>query len=365
MSVPESTSGATERIGGLDAARALAVIGMLMVHVGPRGDDTLGGMLYNLPHGRASILFGFLAGVSMALLARRPGTEGLARARLGWMALVFLPLGLVLQRLDHGIAVILHHYAAFYLLGILMLGIRPRYLLPIAMLLSVAGPVVYFLLKAQWPDLIDRDTVEAGDTLGQIAGGLLATGPYPLVTWSAALVWGLWVGRQDLRAPATQWRLALGGAGVTIAAAAVSILLAQLLGPPEGPQDWRQLFNGAPHSQMLPWLIGAIGSAVAITGAMLIAVRRWPHWFSPLVALGQLALSFYVAHLFLLHMFSDAFRRESAGEAMISVIAISVAAMAFAVFWRRRFRRGPLEAVLVWPFQPALTTPRQQPHVDP
>ncbi|WMT86276.1 DUF418 domain-containing protein [Pelagibacterium sp. 26DY04] len=365
MSGTASTSAAKGRIGGLDAARALAVIGMLMVHVGSRGRDTLGETFYNLPHGRASILFGFLAGVSMALLSEGAGKRGLARARLGWMAVVFLPLGLVLQRLDHGIAVILHHYAAFYLLGILMLAVPRRYLPAIAALLSIAGPLIYFLLNAQWPDRVDRDTVAAGDNFVEIAGGLLVTGPYPLVTWSAALVWGLWVGRLDLRAPSTQLRLATSGAGIAFAAAVLAIVCTPLLEQAETPADWRWLFDGRPHSQMPLWLIGAIGSAVAVTGIMLIAVRRFPKWFSPLVALGQLALSFYVAHLFLLHMFAGVLRRESVGEAMISVVAISGAAMVFAVLWRRYFQRGPLEALLVWPFQPVLTPSPPRIRPDP
>lgn len=363
MSVNENVG--RTRIGGLDAARALAVIGMLMVHVGPRGGETLGEIVYNLPHGRASILFGFLAGVGMALLSSRPETRGLARARLGWIAFVFLPLGLILQRLDHGIAVIVHHYAAFYVLGITVLGLSRRSLFWLGTSLSIAGPVIYFLIRAQWPDLAERDTVMAGDTVVQIVGGLLVTGPYPLLTWSGALVLGLWVGRLDLRAASTQWRLAVGGTAVAIVAGALSLLVEPLAGAVEAPGDWRRLLNGAAHSQMPLWLIGAIGTAMAVSGAMLIAVRRWPATFSPLVALGQLALSFYVAHLFVLAIFTDLVRRQSVGEATISVIVVSGAAMVFAVLWRRHFARGPLEALLVWPFQPALSPSAPRAHPEP
>lgn len=354
MTAAAQTSAAGARIGGLDAARALAVIGMLMVHVGPRGADTLAESFYNLPHGRASILFGFLAGIGMALLSARPDKRDLARLRLGWTALVFLPLGLVLQRLDHGIAVILHHYALFYLLGILMLGAERRQLFASAAIFSLAGPFIYFFCKAQWPDLVERTPVEAGDALRDIIAGLLVTGPYPLVTWSTALVWGMWVGRLDLRAPWVQRWLAIGGTIVAIVAGALALLLAPLVEGADSSGDWRQLLDGAAHSQMPLWLIGATGSAMAVTGGMLIAVRRWPDLLAPLVMLGQLALSFYVAHLFLLHFFTDIVRHRDVGGATISVIAVSGLAMAFAVWWRRRFARGPLEALLVWPFLPVL-----------
>ena len=344
------------RLEGLDAARALAVMGMLMVHVGPQRYDTLAQTLYNAPHGRASILFVLLAGTGVALLSRRAGSAAMARLRLVWMALVFLPLGLVLQRMDHGIAVILHHYAAFYLLGIALMRVRPSRLLAISGMLAVVGPVAYWVLRAHWPELIGRDAVRAGDGFGEIFAGLLVTGPYPLLTWSAPVALGVWVGRLDLaRADVQRWLL-LGGILLTVMAGGAAYLTGLFWGEAD-IDDWQRLFGGAPHSQMPLWLIGAMGSAVAVVGLMLISVRRWPHFFAPLTALGQLALSFYVAHLFLLHAWTDLVRRESIGEAVVSVLVVSAMAMAFALWWRRHFARGPLEAVLAWPFQPALRDP--------
>lgn len=344
------SSAAGTRIGGLDAARALAVIGMLMVHVGPREGETPAGILYNLPHGRASILF--IAGTGVALLSGRAGSQGVACLRLVWMALAFLPLGLVLQRLDHGVAVILHHYAAFYLAGALLLAVPRRALLAIAVIWTLAGPVLYLMARSRWADIIARESAMAGDGFAEILSGLLLSGPYPLVTWGAALAWGMWVGRLNLRAETVRKGLVLVG----IAAALIAAAVAGLLGPvADGAGNARHLLDGTPHSQMPLWLIGSIGSALAVTGVMLMAVERWPGVLAPLVALGQLALSFYVGHLLLLHWFGDIVGRDSVGEAMISVLLVSGAAVALAFFWRRHFPRGPLEALLVWPFRPVLT----------
>ena len=60
----EKISRPSRRLRGVDAARAVAVLGMVMVHFGPTpAPDTALGALYELPHGRASVLFVLLAGV--------------------------------------------------------------------------------------------------------------------------------------------------------------------------------------------------------------------------------------------------------------------------------------------------------------
>lgn len=58
-----------KRIRGVDAARALAVVGMVMVHIGPTGGPGAAGTVYGITHGRASVLFVLLAGVGVSILA--------------------------------------------------------------------------------------------------------------------------------------------------------------------------------------------------------------------------------------------------------------------------------------------------------
>ncbi|WP_417584511.1 acyltransferase family protein [Pelagibacterium sp.] len=338
------------RIGGIDAVRGLAVIGMLMVHVGPRNRDNLAEILYNFPHGRASILFIFVAGIGVSLLSARPGSRPSARLRLSWTVLVFLPLGLTLQALDHGVAVILHHYALFYCLGFLAMALPLRGLGLLAVVTTIVGPLVYFAIRAQWPDFVGREAVTLGGRPFAVIEGLLLTGPYPLLTWAPALLWGMWVGRFDLRSRHFQIRLALAGAAVGLCAAAISAVMFLVFGGPEGSDDLRHLLSDAPHGQMPLWIVGAVGTASAATGVMLILVDRWPRTWWPLVALGQLAFSFYIAHLIALHFFSDVLRHESVGPASVSVVLVGTIAMGFALVWRRHFSRGPLEALLVAPF---------------
>jgi hypothetical protein len=91
----------TGRVAGIDLARFLAIAGMLAVHVGPTTlVDPAGRVYAELTHGRASILFGLLAGVGVSLLASsRTATLWQTRIRLLWHAALLLPLGLWLQSL--------------------------------------------------------------------------------------------------------------------------------------------------------------------------------------------------------------------------------------------------------------------------
>src|SRR5215212_1158851 len=107
---PETRSTASprphRRLRGVDVARAIAVLGMVMVHFGPTpAPDTALGNLYGVSHGRASVLFVLLAGVGVSLLVGGRSRGGrsslLARGRLVLRGALLLPLGLWLQGLDH------------------------------------------------------------------------------------------------------------------------------------------------------------------------------------------------------------------------------------------------------------------------
>ena len=58
----------TTRLVGVDAARAIAIAGMMWVHTGGGEYDTF---LTEIPSGNSSLLFALIAGVSLGLVTRR------------------------------------------------------------------------------------------------------------------------------------------------------------------------------------------------------------------------------------------------------------------------------------------------------
>jgi uncharacterized membrane protein YeiB len=340
---PASTGRLTRsRIAGVDLARAVAILGMFAVHIGPNDGQGLAGRVYAAPHGRASILFALVAGVGVTLLARSRSQSGAqARLRLLWRAVVLLPLGLVLQHLDPPVFVILQNYAVLFVLAIAVLSLGDRWLLGLAAASALLGPVGYVWGRIAAPEAFEREAVSLTDPAAEIAHGLVLSGPYPLITWAAPFLVGMWLGRRDLRSAAVRVRLLWVGAAVAVAA-----LVTSLLGDSSGPVGWDELAVGSPHSQMPLWVVGATGSAAFVLGVALFVTDVAGRLAWPLVATGQLALTVYVGHVLALAAAPDALTTDGVAAAVRLVGAFTLVAMVVATAWRALFARGPLEAVL-------------------
>ena len=352
MRAPPGTP-VTRRIRGLDLARALAIIGMVMVHFGPTGpgDGGLAARAYGATHGRASILFVVLAGVGVTLLAgdRAPGRH--TGLKLAYRAAVLLPLGLVLQELDTNVLVILQYYALYFLLAGAVVGLADRWLLPLAAGWTIGGPLAYLALWIARPDVLAAGGhATLTDPPARIGADLLVTGSYPVLTWMGPVLVGVWLGRRDLRASGMRWRLVVGGAALTAVASVAALLLAAWLGEPTTAPSWRQLASTEAHSQMPLWLVQATGIATAMIGICLLLADALPRLTWPLVATGQLAFTVYVGHLLMLAAWPDLLQRGTVGDAARTVAVFTLVTAVLCTAWRALLSRGPLEAVLRLPW---------------
>jgi uncharacterized membrane protein len=358
--IPETESMASRprrRLHSVDAARAVAIFGMVMVHFGPfPAPDTALGNLYGLSHGRASVLFALLAGVGVALLAggRSGGWMSLTRVQLVLRGALLLPLGLWLQEFEHGALVILQYYAIYFLFVAFVLTLPDRCLLVGGAVGLVAGPLVYLWGQTVAPEWYARgETASLGDPIAKIADDLLLTGAYPLVTWAAPLLVGLWIGRRDLAAPAVRWWLLILGLALAVSAAlaadGLSAAFGGVSGEP-GESGFAALLTDQPHRQMPLWMLGSIGSACAVLGGMLLLADRLPRVTWPLAATGQLALTVYVGHLLLLAALPELLKREEVTEAFLTVGVFVLLVAAACTLWRAVLPRGPLEAAFFAPW---------------
>lgn len=350
---PADMPGASSRIRGIDVARAIAILGMVMVHFTLSDAAGAGGSpaaLPDGPRGRSAILFVLLAGVGVTLLDRsRSASRSRTRQKLFWRSVVLLPVGLALQELDHGVAVILQDYALLFWVALVAVALSDRWLLAASAVAFVAGPAIHVTAEALRPDLVDGAPVALTDPLGDMLAGLVLTGRYPLVTYVAPLLLGIWVGRHRLADPRVQGRALAVGAIVGVATLWGGVVLEGLT-PAQAPDWWMLAIDPEPHSQSFVWLAHASSVAVAALAACLIVTEVVPRLVSPLVALGQLALTVYVAHLLLMGFARDFWRVAEVGGAGIRVVAFTIGSAAFAMAWRSRFRRGPLESAMDVPF---------------
>lgn len=332
----------------MDAARAVAIIGMVVIHVQPPETGAgLAATLYRLPYGKASVLFAVLAGVGVSLLAGdgSPARRRSARRRIAYRAAILFPLGLALQELSHGIAVILQYHAVYFLIAAAAIALSDRLLLGAALALTALSPVMLVVLRMTEPGLFEGGGAPTDP--GGLLAALLLVGYYPAVTWVPPVLFGMWVGRRDLRAGRIRWQLVVGGAAGAAVAYSGSALATARWGSVDATNpSWRALLLSGGHTEMPPSIVGASAVSVAVLGAALLLCDRLPRVTWPAVALGQLAFTVYVAHLVLLDRSEGVLRRETIGGAVAAVAVFAVVTAAGAVAWRAVFARGPLEALL-------------------
>lgn len=328
------------RLAGVDAARGLALLGMMATHVLPTFESnaqltpTWVGLAFS---GRAAALFAVLAGVGLALSTGRehpPQGAQLRSARRGvaLRALVVGAVGLSLGGLDVNIAVILVHYALLFLCVLPFIGLGAKRLFALAAAWLLAAPVVAYLLR---PWLLSAEpALRLGHNPGwedlaepaRLLGDLFLTGYYPVLQWLAYLLIGLAVGRLALSTTAVPVILLAGGTVSAVLAKGLSVVamedwggraaLQEQIGDPAYPlasllqvnlagidqtgSVW-WLASSAPHSGTTLDLLHTSGVAVAVLGLSLLLVRAATRvkrdLMLPLRGAGAMTLTLYTLHI--------------------------------------------------------------------
>jgi uncharacterized membrane protein YeiB len=401
-SVERGGRAVAQRVGGVDLARAVAMLGMLIAHYAQaEAPNSALQALRGSVDGRAMPLFVLLGGVGFSMLTARsahPDRDVLRRAA------VLFPLGLVLVEHVPYIAVIVHFYAVFFLAGALVRRLPDTWLLGVAALVGVAGGITYQLWGSTWPWYGGFEGWSVD--LEHLPADLFFVGAYPFLPTFAFFALGMWLGRRRLANPATQLRmlvagLAMAAVGQSVAAihdhtalirqdiieqhgvvsdlssdakqffadtygvllsdidalideeaVAAGMTRKQVIADGmaqyelmDGDVDVPSLAVGTGHSHMPAWVLAASGWATAILGACLIAARRLPTLTAPFVTAGTMALTFYVAHGLALRWLPEEWF-ESYGQNLILVAVTYIGFVLAANLWAMRFSHGPLESVL-------------------
>lgn len=356
----------TGRLDGVDLARAVALIGMMLVHVvmtidWRTLDPTVAGMLAG---GRAAPLFALLAGLSLSLVrARDPRGAGSARAVVV-RSVLLIALGLLLGSLESATVLVI---LAFY--GVMLVVLLPFLHLPTRALGLVAAgwlllaPVVHLLLLGPL-DASYQGQLEAVDLVDPagLVAELFVTGTYPALVWLGYLLAGAWLGR--LRLDRARVAAGLVGAG---AALLVASLAAGLLALRSGALDgivrdttWRGLFASSwslegitdparllvvgEHTSSSLNVLSATGSAVLVLGLCLLLVHAAParSAVAPLLAAGSMPLTMYTLHV-LWTWSENAHGWRMADDRHVEWASQVVVLVVAAWLWRRTCGRGPLE----------------------
>lgn len=375
--------GGPGRVVGADVARGVAVLGMFTAHVGITSGDvgTLEGWL-GLAHGRSSILFATVAGLSLALFTggSEPVTGAVlrtARSRILVRAVLLLALVAVLDLFGTRVLLILGFYAAYFVLALPFLRMPPARLAATAVLIAVLGPVLVYY----GPEVLARAGLRAPHDGSGAATDFLLTGHYPALVWMAYVLAGLALGRCDLRSPVLHLGLVAGGFGLAAVSSFVSATLVAGAGgaeaveaqvamasseyvvpPPTWSDPWPPLsglYLEGPHDDTMFEALGSGGFALGVLGLCLLvgtAVRTAPAtWFArvlrwalvvvvtPLAAVGALALTVYSLQIVTIWWWTRTYwdlLEPTTNEPLGWMVLITLVA---ATVWRAVLGRGPLE----------------------
>ena len=335
---------AAGRLQGLDLARYLALVGMVLVNfrlaMGARDADGWLGSLLRALEDKASATFVTLAGLGLVLATRRPPVAT-AVAQTWRRALLLTAFGLL--NLTVFPADILHYYALYFALGVLWLRAPPWLLLASIVALAVASFLA--LLHWDYSEGWDWHTLHYSglwDWRGAMRN-LWFNGFHPVSPWFCFFLLGMLLARLDLARPRVQYALLAAGAA--------------LLAAGYGLQQWGQGNALAVwlRTQPMPpgpaYLLAGSGAACLAIGACLWCVARWPRAPWPfLTDAGRMTLTLYVAHI-LLGMGALEAMGLLESDATLSTVALAAlvfmaCATALARWWSAYFPRGPLELLM-------------------
>ncbi|WBB68483.1 heparan-alpha-glucosaminide N-acetyltransferase domain-containing protein [Micromonospora sp. WMMD812] len=371
------------RLLGVDAARGVALIGMIAVHSLPESDAAgRPTWWFTAFGGRASALFAVLAGLGIAFLTDRrrvrPAAGSGLVAALVVRALAIGAIGLALGYTDGSLAsVILPYYAVMFVLAIPLVFL-PTWLVAFTGVVVAAGAsaLLHVLPQLPEPSYDNAAFAQLVDDPVPLLTELSLTGEFPAVTWLAYLCAGLVIGRLTL----TRRRVLVGllTAGIALAAAApvASWVLLDRFGGAEQialtqaksgldaagtaelltlggdgttpTSTWWWLAVDAPHTGTPLDLLGTTGSAIALIAVMLLAgrvARSLPRrvisvLLVPLAAAGGMTLTLYTAHIVFIN--SDLDSSTPVTGFLVQVVVFVVVAAA----WWATAGRGPLEGLV-------------------
>ncbi|MGD9008694.1 MAG: heparan-alpha-glucosaminide N-acetyltransferase domain-containing protein [Desulfobacteraceae bacterium] len=348
------------RIEGFDLARAIALMGMVVVNFTAMMDIEVYpmewiGAAVDFIFGRAATVFVMLAGASLSLVAdnwaSRVGALGL-KSYLIKRCILLLVAGMVLSYWWE--ADILHFYALFVTAGAWIADCSTTVLKRLTLASAFISIPVCAALTVTY-DLMDGiPFVDDQRWSVRLLLDYITSRYYSLFPWITFFLFGMLLGRLERADGPNYHRWAAVGALVCIVieffSAAMMLWVEQHIWDIEG--NWWIAFLRSEAFPVTPLFMFSSGaSALAVIGmCRLVLKRRALVWcLASLLAFGRISLTLYVSHLifgfFIIHWIIKNNGALDAGLMLNSAGFFCCAGILSASLWLRWFRRGPLEAL--------------------
>jgi len=351
-----------QRIIGIDVARAFAVIGMIIVNFkivfGNNGADWLKSIA-SIFDGKAAATFVVLAGVGLALMTNSaiqkndPAILKTIQRKIAKRAFFLFFVGI--SYITIWPADILHFYGIYMLITILLLKSKDKTILISALLLMLIFPILmlFWNYETGW----DFATLHYSGfwTITGFIRNLFYNGFHPVIPWAAFMLFGFWFGKQDLNNNKFVKKAFWVSSIIFIVTQILSYVLISILseGNQESVNELTEILGTSPMPPLPVYIFSGVSVAIAIISACILLAKRFKNniLISALNKTGQLALTFYVAHIIIGMGIVEIINPGEMGEYSIEfsityAFIFSFFCVLFAVFWTKHKNAGPLEWVM-------------------
>jgi uncharacterized membrane protein YeiB len=299
-----------------------------------------------------------LAGVGIAMITKTAlvtnNVEKLntARQRIVKRALLLFLIGMSFIAIWP--ADILHFYGVYMLVILLLLKSSGRFILAMGSLLILVYPFLMIIWNYETGWNFDTLTYQKFWSIKGFIRNLFYNGFHPVIPWSAFMVFGYWLGKQDLQNVKYVKKLFAYSTLTFISIQVLSnVLISQFS---DGSQQMTIELSGILGTSPMPplpiYMLNGISIAFTTISACILIGLTFENnkIIDALNKTGQLALTFYVAHVVIGMGIVDAVNPDKLGMYSVEfsvgyALIFSILCILFAVIWLKYKKRGPLEWV--------------------
>ncbi len=348
------------RIIGIDVARALAIFGMILVNFkivfGENGSIWLQDIMH-LFNGKAAATFVVLAGVGLALTTNKAllnqDKDLLNKKRIQIIRRAILLFIIGLSYITIWPADILHFYGLYMMISLFFIHRKPNLIWLSTLVVIFIFPILLALFNYEngW----NFDTLNYVDfwTFNGFIRHLFFNGFHPAFPWVGFMLFGIWLGRQDLTNHKFLKKALVTSILTCIVVQVLIFIVIQYIPIKHLDSDVLLIFSTEPMPPFPLYMINGIAVATIVLTSCILMANRFPQSkiIKALHKTGQLALTFYVAHVIVGMGIVEWLGMKPLGTyslifSVIYAIIFSVCCILFSLIWLHYKSIGPLEWVM-------------------
>ena len=341
----------SERLIGLDIARYLAFVGMVLVNFdivmshGVQSNEGFFNEFIGQLQGRASATFVVLAGIGLGLSSFKK--EGQTVNTIVKRSIFLLILGLLNMTIFEGD--ILHYYAFYFLFGVFLLPFGNRALILVISILNLVffSMMLFIDYESGWN--FEELTYTGFWTIDGFTRNLFFNGFHPVFPWLGFFLLGMLMSRVLLKKRQVQIKIISWGLIALIFSEIMSFIISGYVIPADSELQFLFMTDSMPPMPL--YFLAASGSALLIIGLCLLVSEKFKESkiYSLIAPAGTQTLTLYVLHIIVGLGFIDAIGftgTQTSSQAFVAAIIFCILGTIFAFTWSKWFRRGIFESLM-------------------